>query len=181
MKGYERGLTMIQIILSGDPGGRFERCQRPLALLLQRNLPHLHRQHARDEERCAEPLSIDLSVDLTSRFVNTEIRKQARKPLIADTGVLHFSLDQLLGFLLPSLVWLSTLIWQSIHRPSSPLTLSSLIASWRLFKAILGRIRPIADCKKYTYTEQTFCGDSLLRGQSIDRVDYQLPGAGGLR
>ena len=172
---------MIQVILSGDPGSRFERCQRPLVLLFQRNLPHLHRQHARDEERCAEPLPIDFSVDLTSRFVDAKIRKQARKPLVADTGVLHFSLDQLLGFLLPNLVWLSTLIWQSIHRPSSHLTLSSLIASWRLFTAILGRIRLIADRRKYTYREQIFCGDSLLRSQSTDRVDYQLLQAGGLR
>lgn len=172
---------MIQVILSGDPGSRFERCQRPLVLLFQRNLPHLHRQHARDEERCAEPLPIDFSVDLTSRFVDAKIRKQARKPLVADTGVLHFSLDQLLGFLLPSLVWLSTLIWQSIHRPSSPLTLSSLIASWRLFMAILGRIRPIADHRKYTYREQIFCGDRLLRSHSSEFFDYRSPWAGGFR
>lgn len=172
---------MNQVILSANSGCRLVRCQHPLELLFQRNLPHLHRQHARDEERCAEPLPIDFSVDLSSRFVNTESHKQARKPLVPDTGVLHFSLDQLLGFLLPSLVWLSTLIWQSIHRPSSPLTLSSLIASWRLSTAILGRIRPNADHRKYTYREQIFCGDRLLRSHSTEFFDYRSPWTGGFR
>lgn len=172
---------MNHVLLWANLGSRLTRCQRQLAPLLQRNLSHLHRQHARDEERSAEPLPIDFSVDLSRRFVNAKIRKQARKPLVADAAVLHFSLNQLLGSLLPGLVRPSTLIWQSIHRLSSHFSLQSLVATGLFFTAILGRIRLISECMNYTSTEQIFCGDRLLRNQSTDVVDYQLPRAGGLR
>lgn len=171
---------MNHVLLWANLGSRLTRCQRQPAPLLQRNLSYLHRQHARDEERPAEPLPIDFSVDLAWRFINSKISKKARKPLVADTGVLHFSLNQLLGFLLPSLVWLSLLIWQSIHRHSSHLTLSTLIATWQLFTAILGRIRPIFNRKTYNSTEHMFCGDSLQGSHSTDLDEYQLQQAGGL-
>ena len=171
---------MNQVVLRAkNPEYRLVRCQR--ALLFNRNRLHLHSAQTCDQERCAESLAIDFSVDLTRRFVNSKLSEQARKLLVADAAFRHFYLYQLLCALLPSLIGLSTLIWQSFHRPSSHFTLPSLVTRRLLSTAILGRIRPIANRQHYTSKEQFFCGASLLRRNSTDFFGSQFPMTGNMR
>lgn len=172
---------MKQVSLRTNPQDRVVRRQCARLRLFERNRVHPHGSQACHQKCRAEPLAIDLAIYLFGRLFYPKLFEQSRQFFVTNATTQHFELYQLLRGLLPRLIRLGTLIWQSVHHLLTNFPSQSPASIRRSCKPILGRIRLTPNRQHYTSSESSFCEDVLLRTHPADRVDTQSLVPGGAR